>query len=323
MNFNIFKIYLKEFLNKRKFYFPGKMKDYKKLGLSEAQVYQAGKNFDKAMKKSISKSLFNLKLQKEYKIASIGTCFAEEVSKFLKNEENLGTYLQLEENIWNSSVDWGRINTIKNIKQNVKYSINSSTPVYIEKDNGEFFDPLREYSVKRYKNKKDLHKKIVDHRLLSQKIFSQVDVLVITIGQNEFWKDTKNNIYWGGMPPLNIKNKDKNRFVVEEATIKSNLQDLKWIINSICKINKSIQFLFTVSPVPAAASFLSDDVISQSFAGKCILRSTLHELVKEKKENIFYYPSFEMALAKNNETFKEDNRHIKFSKVKQILSFLK
>ena len=323
MNIDIFKIHLKEFLNKRKFYFPGKMKEYKRHGLLETQVYQMGKNFDKAMKIAISNSLSNLKFKKKYKIASIGTCFAEEISKFLKNEEDLGTYIQLEKNFWDSSVDWGRVYTIKNIKQIIEYSINTSMPIYIEKDKNDFFDPLREKTVKRFKNKKDLYKNILSHRSLSREILNQVDVLVITIGQNEFWKDIENNTYWGIMPPLSIINKNKSRFILEESTVENNLKDLKWIVDSISKINKSIQFLFTVSPVPSDATFLSNDVISQSFAGKCILRSTLHELLKEKKQNVFYFPSFVIALAKNKETFKEDNRHVKISKVKEILSYLK
>ena len=107
MNSKTIKNYIKEILNKRKLYFPGKLKTFKQYGLIETQVYQDGINFNKVLKKSISKSLSKLKLKKKYKIASMGTCFAEEVSRFLKNKDDLGTYLQLEENIWDFPVNWG------------------------------------------------------------------------------------------------------------------------------------------------------------------------------------------------------------------------
>lgn len=323
MLFSIFKKYLKDFIDKIKFYFPGTLVSYPKHNLTETQVYPYGNNFDEMLRKAIHNSLKNLKFKNEYKIASIGTCFAEEVSIFLKQEKKLGQYVQLEENIWESSVDWGRVYTIKNVRQILEYSSNDKFPIYIEEDKDVFFDPLREQTVKRSKNKHEMKDLIINHRRLSKSVLKQIDVLVITIGQNEFWEDTEKKIYWGVTPPLEIKNKNKKRFIAREADVSENLQDLFYIINKIEKINKSIQFLFTVSPVPSYATFLSDNVISQSFAGKCVLRTTIHELMKKKKSNIFYFPSFEIALAKNKGTFKSDNRHVRFSKVDEILSYLK
>ena len=323
MNFTIFKIYLQEIFDNIKFYFSGKVVSYPQFNLVNTQVYQNGNNFDLTLKKAISFSLKNLKFKKEYKVASIGTCFAEEVSKFLKKEKNLGNYIQLEENIWESSVDWGRVYTIQNVKQIIEYSTKNTTPIYIEKDKGLYFDPLREQTVKRFKTKQKMLNSISNHRKLSKLVLAQVDVLVITIGQNEHWQDKEKKICWGVIPPSSIRNKNKKRFENKETSVKENLDDLNYIIDKIEKINKSIQFLFTVSPVPSHATFLSDNVITQSFAGKCILRSTIHELMKKKKSNVFYFPSFEIALTKNKETFKIDNRHVKFSKVREILSFLK
>ena len=323
MKWIIFKFFIKQLLEIRKFYYPGKLVSYPKHNLNPTQVYQNGTNFDKNLKNSLLKSLNGLKLKKNSKIASMGTCFAEEISKFLKYEKNLGNYIQLEENIWESSVDWGRVYTIQNIKQIIEYSTNKKTVIHIEEDKGVFFDPLREQTVKRSNSKEGMLSKILTHRKLSRSVLEQVDVLVITIGQNECWEDNEKKIYWGVMPPSSIKTKNIKRFTVKEANVQENIKDLRFIVKSILKINKSIQFLFTVSPVPSEATFLSDDVVTQSFAGKCILRSSVHELMKENNKSIFYFPSFEIALAKNQETFRFDNRHIKFSKVTEILSFLK
>lgn len=323
MKWSFLKKFIKQLLEIRKFYYPGELVSYPKHNLNPTQVYQNGTNFDKNLKNSLLMSLKDLKFKKNFKIASIGTCFAEEISKFLKAEKDLGNYIQLEDNIWESSVDWGRVYTIQNIKQIIEYSTNKKTLIHIEEDKGVFFDPLREAAVKRSKSKKDMLSKIVTHRKLSRSVLEQVDVLVITVGQNEFWEDKEKKICWGVMPPSSIKKKNIERFVVKESNVQQNLKDLKYIVNSILKMNKSIQFLFTVSPVPSEATFLSDDVITQSFAGKCILRSSIHELMKENDKSIFYFPSFEIALAKNQETFRYDNRHVKFSKVTEILSFLK
>ena len=78
--------------------------------------------------------------------------------------------------------------------------------------------------------------------------------------------------------------------------------------NRLYKIN------FTVSPVAEYATFISENIVSQAFAGKCILRSVVHEISK-KYENVFYFPSFEFVLADNPSSFVADNMHVKRKKV--------
>lgn len=322
MKFIYLKKQLREMLDLRKKYFPGKLKQYRNHNLSETQIYQDGLNFDVAMSKSIKNSLKNLKLKENFKIASIGTCFAEEISRFIKSNSSYGNYLYLEENIWHSSVDWGRVYTIQNLKEILKYSLNINFPIHIEKYKNKFFDPIREKFVKTSTSREDLKKLILNHREMSKKIFLNTDVLVITLGQNENWKDLEKNIYWGVMPPYDLIKKNKNRFKVENHSVSRNIKDLEWIINSIQKINNKIQFLFTVSPVSSYATFISNDVITESFAGKCILRSTIQEILQKKRPNVFYFPSFEVALAKNPTTFQYDNRHVKYKKIREIFSYL-
>jgi len=144
--------------------------------------------------------------------------------------------------------------------------------------------------------------------------------LIITLGQNEFWFDHKNNLAWGRTPPLELR-KQRDRFEPMEYTFKQNITDLEEVIEKLKKNNFNIKIIFTVSPVAEYATFINKNIVSQAFVGKCILRSVVHEILK-KHENVFYFPSFEFVLTDNPNSFSADNMHVKRKKVYQIMSSL-
>ena len=62
-------------------------------------------------------------------------------------DKGIGEYVYVENDIFNSSANWGRVYTIHNFLQIVKYSVTDKVPVYIEENDKGFVDPFREYSV--------------------------------------------------------------------------------------------------------------------------------------------------------------------------------
>ena len=286
--------------------------------LKSSQIYPYGKNIRKLFYEEAIRSLKDLELKENYKISSIGTCFAEEVSTFLSRKANRYNYIKYEKNIFNFSANWGRVYTVKNLRQIIDYSLNNTTPILIEKFKDNFFDPLREHSVGSNISKKTLEKSIYDHREISKKVFKDSDLLIITLGQNEFWFDSNNNIAWGRTPPLDFRN-DQKTFTPQEYTFKQNFDDLNYIIEVLQSNNSELKIIFTVSPVLQYATFLGEDIITRSFKGKSILRSVISEIVEINK-NCFYFPSYEMVMAENTSSFNADNRHVKRGKVNQIMS---
>tara|TARA_B100001175_G_scaffold379_1_gene327 strand:+ start:5480 stop:6472 length:993 start_codon:yes stop_codon:yes gene_type:complete len=301
-------------------HFPGKLKKDEKQELLETQIYPFGKNLIEVLNRDSYTRLNGINYKKKHKIASLGTCFAEEVAYFLKNKSQFYNYINYEENVFNFSANWGRVFCVINLKQILKYSIEEKFPVKIEKFKKLYFDPFREHSTGLFNSKKDALINIQKHRSLSKKVLFETNVLIITLGQNEFWFDHKNNLAWGRTPPLELR-KQKDRFEPMEYTFKQNMTDLEEVIEKLKKINLNIKIIFTVSPVAEYATFISENIVSQAFAGKCILRSVVHEISK-KHENVFYFPSFEFVLTDNPFSFVADNMHVKRKKVFQILSSL-
>ena len=142
------------------------------------------------------------------------------------------------------------------------------------------------------------------------------------MGQNEAWFDIDKNIYWGAAPDLELRKQYQKAYKPTETNFSQNINDLELILDMLFEFNSDLKIIITVSPVAAGATFLSSDVITQSFAGKCIIRAVVHELIKKREGKVFYFPSFEMALCDNPKSFRPDNRHVNRSKVDEIFSIL-
>lgn len=320
MNFiNNIKSFLKDFFQSIKRFFPGEFKNDKKNNLELNQIYPEGINLFKLFKIESKNLLSEIKLEKDFKISSIGTCFAEEVSYYF-NKSNAYNYFKIEENIFNFSANWGRVYTVKNLHQIIDYSLSDDFPIYTENYNLNYFDPLREYSVGSYNNLSLLEKNIEEHRKKSREIFINTDLLIITLGQNEFWYDSEKEIAWGRTPPLSTRLNSK-RFSPMEYSFNQNMEKLKSSIELIRIFNSKIKIIFTVSPVPQYATFTSQNIITKAFSAKCTLRAVVNEIIN-LYPNLYYFPSFEFVLTQNPFSYNSDNRHIKRREVNKIMDLI-
>jgi arginyl-tRNA synthetase len=89
------------------------------------------------------------------------------------------------------------------------------------------------------------------------------------------------------------------------------------LINQHSKKN----ILLTVSPIPLEATFTSNNAILANTYSKSTLRIVAEKL-KEKFDNVDYFPSFEIALSGGINNFKFDNVHIEYDMVKIITTHM-
>jgi hypothetical protein len=289
------------------------------IGAYNLNIYPYGNQFLSYLLTITKQQFKGLGYQLKTPVASIGTCFAEEFASHMK--QSGGNYLYLEKNVFNSSANWGRVYTVPNLLQIIKYSVTDDVPFHIEQYGSSFIDPLRERSVGLYANIKDAQTAILSHRTASGNIFRQTEIMVITLGQNEAWFDKSKNIVWGSIPPSELLKKESVRFSPVQFDFQKNMTDLSLVIQILRSINSKLKIIFTVSPVAAYATFLNDNVITQSFAGKCTLRTCVQEVIK-KYDEVYYFPSFEIVLSNNPRNFCADNRHVKRHCVNEIFSIL-
>jgi len=299
-------------------FFPGPLKGVDKYGLGVTQVYPEGENFYTALEMATCERFRDLEITADTPVASIGTCFAEEFAGFMKNAG--GHYLLVEDNVFNASANWGRVYTIPNLRQIIEYSVTDIPATVVESD-GKFIDPTREKSIGYFQTREEALEKIAIHRALSSQVFKTAKVLVITLGQNEAWEEGETGLVWGTIPPGDLRKTQGERFrpvMFDYATCRTQLKEAITLLRSV---NPELQIILTVSPVAAYATFTSNDVITQSMEGKCMLRTIAGEISRELKE-IYYFPSFEMVLCRNPYTFNADNRHVKRGTVARIFTLL-
>ena len=113
-----------------KYYFPGQLKIINRYNLDAKQVYQTGKNIDKLFEMHVKNELriFN---EDSLRFASIGTCFAEEFSKYISTQHKYLEYIKTEDNVFYASANWGRVYTLPNLQQIIEYSLTNKHNVFI------------------------------------------------------------------------------------------------------------------------------------------------------------------------------------------------
>ena len=109
---------------------PGKPFGIPKHGLLSTQVYPKGSNLLPVLLDATKEKLSGLNLTSVTPITSIGSCFAEEFAAFMLRKGF--NYLKKEDDIFSASANWGRVYTIPNLLQIVKYSTDDSYPLILE-----------------------------------------------------------------------------------------------------------------------------------------------------------------------------------------------
>jgi hypothetical protein len=294
---------------------PAPHRGLEQFGLTSAQVYPRGTNFDECVRAGIAGHLEGLVIREDTPVASIGSCFADEFASHMR--ERRFNYVTAESDVFPASANWGRVYTIPSLRQVVMYSTADDFPMPVERASEGWFDPLREPAVGHFATPEQAAAAIRDHRAASRRAFAEARVLIVTLGQNEAWVDRRSGLVWARRPP----NLDDERF---EARTFSFEDDVSWLEDALRRLrhlNEQLDIVLTVSPVASYATFCGAEAVTQSFAGKCVLRAVAERTVRSLPR-VWYFPAFEMALAYNPHTLNADNRHVKNATVDRIFELL-
>ena len=222
---------------------------------------------------------------------------------------------------WPVTDDWGGVYTLANLAQIFAYTFENK-PVLIEKMDGKFIDPFRESATVNFVSEYLAKETIQKHRIQSKKALQNADLVTITLGQNEAWFDSLMDCFWGSKPSGSLITKQPDRFHPVKFSFNESVDMLRSTLRQLKSKNPSVKIIITISPVPAYATFSGSNVIANSFADKCLLRTVAEQVVDEHKDFCFYFPSFEVALCDNSAVFRADNRHIKRKRIRTIFNLL-
>jgi hypothetical protein len=156
-------------------------------------------------------------------------------------------------------------------------------------------------------------------RLKTKDTLLKSEVFIFTLGVSEIWEDIETgNTFWRAIPEDKYDPK-KHRFRV--LSMNETKDTISKIYSIIKKHIPNSKVIFTVSPIPFAATFRQVSCVTASSAGKSILRASLDEFIRENDDlgkSLFYFPSFEIPPFLYD-PYEDDGRHLREDNIKFIM----
>lgn len=254
-------------------------------------------------------------VNKSTKVSSIGSCFAEEILLWMKkNGFNV------------MEPEWGMVYNPRNIRLIVEggleYAQFNPKERFWDFGDGDIRTPYIKSSkeLTPIKLGSSLEQARKNEAILFNKfgkVFREVETLIITLGQTEYWATEKEYPFyaapWTGIERGIFNHKAYN---LSHAEVKA---DLDVIVDLLKKHNPSINILISISPVPLVASVLEgNSAYIAAGRAKSILHSATLEVVEQWK-NVYYMPSYEVVTSSPQTMFKSDGRHVLESAVVTIM----
>jgi hypothetical protein len=266
--------------------------------------------WSKVIKKKSNKYDLKLKrtfqIDKNQKISSAGSCFAKEISNFLKN--NTSNYLIVEKkhnllsddiakkfNYEIYSARFGNIYTARQLNQLLLRACGKFFPKEkFWKIKNKFIDPFRPIiQPDGFSTKQELLDDQKHHLNMVYKMFNNSDFFIFTLGLSESWIDKRDGSVYPVCPLIINKNFNKKNIKFKNFSTNEIVVDLEKFIKNLRKINKKIKIILTVSPVPLIATVENRDVLISNTYSKSALRSAA-EFIENKYDFVTYFPSYEI-----------------------------
>lgn len=125
-----------------------------------------------------------------------------------------------------------------------------------------------------------------------RRAYSQMSGLVVTLGLSEVWRDKETGgVFWRGVPETLF---DRSRHECVISSVEENVENLRRIIRAVRENVGPIPIIYTLSPVPLAATMRGISPIVGDCVSKSTLRVAIDTVLREQHEAVYYWPAFEM-----------------------------
>jgi len=267
----------------------------------------------------ITKSLI---INKNDKISTMGSCFAQHLSKKLASAgfnyfipENNTDDISSKENILRNygvySARYGNIYTVRQAIQLFDRAFdNSLFKDHVWTKDNKFVDAFRPQiepdcfeSIEKVIEDRKVHLQYV------KQIFLESDWLIFTLGLTEGWQNNYDGAIFPVAPGVFGGFFDSSEHSFINFSCSEVVSDLKIFIKKIIEVNPNIKILLTVSPVLLIATYENRHVLVSTVASKSILRVAADE-IERIFSNVIYFPSYEIITSSANNYFENDLRKV-------------
>ncbi len=227
------------------------------------------------------------------RITAFGSCFAENITKYLSA---LGFSLSRQRNpdIYISTMGEGLVN-VHALAQQFEWALDDVAPPE---------GLWQGFKAEEFGYDEDIRQRTRDAML-------GTDFFIITLGLSEVWYDEMTGgVFWRAVPRDRY---DPQRHKFKVCSLAETKDKLELINNCIRRHVPHAKVLFTLSPVPLAATFRPASCLTANSSSKAILRACLDEFLRDNQaeinQRLFYFPSYEIIMDLFFSRYIPDGRH--------------
>lgn len=253
--------------------------------------------------------IFNPKfiIEPGVRIATAGSCFAQNIGHYLRASKAI--FLDVETAPIGLSNDnkkrfgydlfsgrFGNIYSVRQLRQLVE-EVNTQavrTNIVWERD-GRYYDALRPSvepnGLSSIDEVLELRRQHISHL---HRLFSQTEVFIFTLGLTEMWVETTTGTVFPTCPGVIAGKFSTREFHFKNAKYGEIIADLTAAISLMRKVNPTMKFLLTVSPVPLVATATADHVLAATTYSKSTLRAVAGDIATQY-DFVDYFPSYEIV----------------------------
>jgi hypothetical protein len=264
------------------------------------------------------------KISPEAKFFCVGSCFARNIEEYLiyNNVTVLSRRIVSPRSEWPARPN-GIVNKFTTPSIWNELSWVKTPPEYTEELFNEWGRGWRDLQLCPGINLVPLWRAVERRKYLVEDYFSrirQADIVVITLGLIEAWRDTQTGLYLNATPSPRSVRDAPQRYVLEFTDVERNLSYLGKIRELIKEFNPACRLVVTVSPVPLGVTFSGTDAAMANMYSKSVLRVAAEQFANAHSD-VDYFPSFEMImLAPRALAFASDCLHVTDDAVGEIVA---
>lgn len=250
----------------------------------------------------------NFRFPREARVASAGSCFAQNISRALKERgynyfvtEAAPGYLKPEQvelfNYGVFSARYGNIYTTLQLLQLLQRAFGDFMPAdqFWTDGKGRVFDLLRpRIAPHGFASMVEAQADAAQHLKAVRKLIETTDVFIFTLGLTEGWVSTSDNTAYPTCPGCGSAGDfDPAKYAFHNLSVSETSGYLAQAIELMTAANPRIQIILTVSPVPLVATMEPRHVLQATTYSKSVLRVAAEEMI-QRYANVHYFASYEV-----------------------------
>jgi hypothetical protein len=233
------------------------------------------------------------------RIATAGSCFAQEVGKYLAKTP--GVELLLAETTNQDqplfSALYLNVYTVEQLLQLFDRAFGTFVPVdqAWQRSDGRYIDPFRPYVFPTgFSTGRDVLDARVSHLDRVRRVFSECSIFVFTLGLTESWRSKNDGAVFPVAPGVVDAQVDHSRYQFHNFKYAEVVASLRAFVTRLRSVNPPVRIILTVSPVPLIATYTPEHVLVAITYSKSVLLLACHKLEAEFR-CVHYFPSYEIV----------------------------